>query len=334
MPRQIHPEEEVFEVHDPLEVFNIGPLYPFDYCWLSGMKQGLILEVQMELIHRNRNLVVVDRSPLGVDPNASLSRCYLAFGNPYDKVTVFNFFENDICRGVPLDYFSRLNVTRRIDQIYKENGWISGTYLTMAAEAWRTQYHRGIAALTVKILETHDKLDLVDLLDKYALWLIPLLHFNNNRALRIQYLYEDNKELTSFWRDILSDFMILSAVNRTTFCVLASIEEIYFKDTYLGKKEMIENNTELYVFKPFLKKISIGVFVIALIAWSIVVGSSGSSTSVTAVVLCGLITLVPFSIFTANFLFWMFYTSGINSLQRLVPQKWIIPIKKIPGYLK
>ena len=333
MPRQIHPEEEVFEVHEPLDVFNIGPLYPFDYCWLSGMKQGLILEVQMELIHRNRNLVVVDRSPLGVDPNASLSRCYLAFGNPYDKVTVFNFFENDICRGVPLDYFSRITVTRRIDQMYKENCWISGTYLTAAAEAWRMQYHKGIAALTVKLLETHDKLDLIDLLDTYALWLIPMLHFNNNRNLRIQYLYEDNKELRSFWRDILSDFMILSSVNRTTFCVLSSIEEIYFKDTYLGKKEMIESNTELYVFKPFLKKISIINLVIAIIIWSIVV-DSGSKPPVGGVLLCSLITLIPLSIFFANFMFWMFYTSGIKYFMKLVPQKWLVPIKKIPGYLK
>lgn len=237
MPRAINPEEDVLDFVDPFEVFNAGPLYPFDYCWLSGMKQGLILEVQMELIHRNRNLVVVDRSPLGVDPNASLSRCYLAFGNPYDKVTVFNFFENDICRGVPLDYFSRITVTRRIDQIYKENCWISGAYLTMAAEAWRKQYHRGIAALTVKILETQDKLDLIDVLDKYALWLIPLLHFNNNIALRKHFSYNDNKGFISFWRELLSDFMILSTVNRTTFCVLSSIEDIFIKIHIWAKKK-------------------------------------------------------------------------------------------------
>jgi len=333
MPKKIDPEEDVLELADPFEIFDAGPLYPFDYCWLTGMKKGLILEVQMELIHRNRNLVVVDRSPLGVDPNAALSRCYLAFGNPYDRVTVFNFYENDICRGVPLDYFSRVAVTRRIDLIYKENGWATGSYLTKAAESWRSEYNKALAALGDKILDLEDKLELSDLLDKYALWLIPLLHFASKPDLLKKFATDRVRKLKDYWRELLSDYMILSTVNRTTFCVLASTEEIYFKDTYLGKKEMIEQNSELFVFKPFLLKTSAVLFVVALIVWTSSVSTGGGSSNA-GMLFATVLTLVPISVFLINFIFWMFFTSGSERLIKKVPPSWLNPIKKIPGYLK
>ena len=334
MPKKINPQDDVLDFVDPFEVFEIGPMNPFDYCWLTGMKKGLILEVQMELIHRNPNLVVVDRSPLGVDPNAPLTRCYLAFGNPYDRVTVFNFYENDICRGVPLDYFSRIAVTRRIDQVYKENGWATGTYLTKSAEDWRVQYHKAIAALAKKMMETEDKVELSETLDKYALWLIPLVHYFTKPDVYQKYSEYAFSQIKSFWRDLLSDYMVLSTTRRTTFCVLSSIEEIYFKDTYLGKAEMIEQNAELFVFKPFLLKTSGVLLIVALIIWNVFSNNSNTGLTASGIFVSFLVTLIPVGILLTNFVFWIFFTSGSDKLKQRVPKNWISPLKKIPGYLK
>ncbi len=333
MPQRINLETAVPVFSEKERVLKEGPLLPFDYCYLSGMNKGLLLEVQMELVLRNPRLVLVDRSPLGVDPNAALSRCYLAFGNPHEKVPVYNFYENDICRGVPLDYFNKHGVRRRLDDIYQDTGWAQGLVLSSAAQDWLSQYHAALALLSEKIAEAENRNKRVQVLDEFAGWLIPLVFFNHNPKLK-KYANIEQKVLKDIFRSILGDYTILSIVNRTTFCVLASIEEIFYKDEIITarKDTSIFKKTALFKFKPRRLKTAVVLLlaglIIANIASKKVISSDGLP------ILAAVLALAGIAIFVLNFVYWIFFTSKIKKLEARVSAKWKVPIKKIPGYLK
>ncbi len=357
-----------------LEILSDGPLLPFDYCYLRGQREGLVPVVQTQLVQRNRRLVRVDRTPLGIDPNADLFRCFLMHGNPNEPVTVYTFYERDVCSGVVATYFQVPEIKRHLYMHYSRKGWLDGNAITQNAKVWLDAYDEALRWLYGRVMAWYEQpagkaggmpgrsraQPASDPEEEAAPKVVPLV---NPRA---------RAELASEWAQWIHP--ILRCLDRDSGVratsdearVLASTEQTQLARPRLAFWELVGDFTFLSIVSrpafcafawmkqvqfPHLTRLDSelsgtgrrGIFrpkhlvtgLVALFVGLLIIGFFGAGTALLPAIAFGGIPAVGGLVLVlANLCYWLMYTSGSPGLARRVPVPWTRGKPKNVGYLR
>ena len=332
-----------------LEILSNGPLLPFDYCYLRGQREGLVPVVQTQLVMRNPRLVKVDRTPLGIDPNADLFRCFLMHGNPNEPVTVYTFYERDVCAGVVAGYFHVPEIKRHLYMHYSRKGWLDGNSLTVAANGWLDAYDQALRWLWNHLLEL-DVRDRAKMASQWAEWIHPVVRcLDRDDGIRTidgeQRTVNLNEEVElpagrrAFW-ELVGDFTFLSILTRPAFCAFAWLKQVQFPALTRADSELSRAGLK-GLFRARLLWPGIGALVLGLLIIGYGLGTSmGSSfTSLTtsqqtSLLIGGIPTTAGLVLVLLNVVFWLMYTSGSPALGRRVPVIYMRGKPKNVGYLR
>ncbi|MGE0431397.1 MAG: hypothetical protein AB7K09_05380 [Planctomycetota bacterium] len=327
-----------------LEVLTNGPLLPFDYCYLRGQREGLVPVVQTQLVMRNPRLVKVDRTPLGIDPNADLFRCFLMHGNPNEPVTVYTFYERDVCAGVVAGYFHVPEIKRHLYMHYSRKGWLDGNALTAAATMWLDAYDAALRWLWNHLLDL-DTRERAKMASEWAEWIHPIVRcLDRDDGIRTvdaeQRLVNLNQESAlppgrrAFW-ELVGDFTFLSIISRPAFCAFAWLKQVQFPAMMRRDAELARSGRS-GLYAPLLLWPSIGTLFVGLLIVGFGIGKTFEAGPgvATSLLVGGVPAVLGMAMLLANVIFWVMYTSGSVTLGRVVPALFMRGKPKNVGYLR